>query len=313
MSARHTFSARVTSWGVIGLGRLVTLLPRRWAIALGGGVGWLMSWICPIRQGVMRENLIAAFPEMTPRARRRLQRRFWVSFGRWALEQFYSTRPGILAQSIFVAEEGREHRDWILSLNRGFVVATGHLGNWELMGAHFAAEGLKICVVAKPLHNGYLNDHIVRSRGRVGLHVILTGRETSQEAIERIRAGEIVTFLPDQDAREFGTFVEFLGRPASTHRGAAMCAIRAGVPMFPVFSVRERGIHHRILCGEPIMPPESPEDIDRAVQEMMQAFTRQLAAAIRRFPEQYFWLHRRWKTRPEMVRPKRRRRAGLAP
>ncbi|MBN1476301.1 lysophospholipid acyltransferase family protein [Candidatus Sumerlaeota bacterium] len=313
MAAHFTLKRRITASLVIALECLGTLLPMRWAVAIGAGIGWIAGHVVPVRRRVVDENLRAAFPDLAPRDRRRLCRDFYVHFGRWCVEYLFISRGSAIRRGVTFTEEGQERRDALLAEGKGFITVTGHMGSWELMGMHFAHEGHPITVLAKPLHNGYLNRHVTRSRARSGLEVIFTGTDMSRQISERLGRGKILCFLADQDSRQFGTFVEFMGRPASTPRGPAMYALRAGCPLFPVFTFRERGLRHRVIFGEPIRPPSDPINTDQAIQEMMQAYTRQLEAVIRRQPEQYFWVHRRWKTRPEDIRPKRRKRAGLDP
>ena len=313
MAAHYTVRARLAAWVLISIEWIISRLPLRWAIGLGGAIGWVAGPLRPPRSRVVDENLARAFPEMSPCGRRRLRRRFFVHFGRWIFENFHSGRLDAAARDPFVAEEGRENRDLAVGDGEGggIIVVTAHLGSWELMGMHFAREGFAISAVAQPLHNGHLNDHVARVRERGGLRIIFTKTEMTPVITERLAKGEVVGFLADVDSRQFGTFVEFFGQLASTPRGPAMYALRTGRPILPVFTVRERGTEHRLIYGEPIRPPRDVEDFDRAVRDITQAFTRQLEAVIRRFPEQYFWVHRRWKTRPEDIKPKRRRRAGL--
>jgi Kdo2-lipid IVA lauroyltransferase/acyltransferase len=313
MAAHFTLKHRISASLVIGIEFLTTLLPMRWAVALGTLLGWIAGHAVPVRRRVVEENLRAAFPDLTPSALRKLRQTFYIHLGRWSAEYLFISRGSAIRRGITFTEEGLENLDNVLAEKRGIIAVTGHMGSWELMGMHFAHAGYPITVLAKPLHNGYLNRHVTRSRARSGLEIIFTGAEMSREVAERLGKGGIICFLADQDSRQFGTFVEFLGRPASTPRGPAMYALRTGCPLFPIFTVRERGLRHRVIYGKPIHPPSGPHDTDQAIQEMTQAFTRQLEAVIRSHPDQYFWAHRRWKTRPEDVRPKRRRRAGLAP
>jgi KDO2-lipid IV(A) lauroyltransferase len=297
---------------MLGAAFLATRLPLRCGVALGAALGWFASWAVPVRRSVVRENLKMAFPEMTDRERRRLTGRIYANVGRMVAESLHIPRLDTVKRGLVSDQAGFERVERLISEHGGFVVFTGHLGSWELGGAHFARRGLPISAIAKPLHNGYLNDYIRRTREGAGLRIFFTSRDLRHEMIEGLRRGEIVTLLADQDARQFGVFVEFFGRPASTPRGPAMYALRAGKPILPVFIVRTRGIHHRILYGEPICPSSDPPDFDRAVQELTQASVRQLEEAVRAHPDQYFWLHRRWKTQPSMLKPKRHRRAGLA-
>jgi KDO2-lipid IV(A) lauroyltransferase len=303
------------AWLFIATEWVVSHLPLRPTAAFAGAVGAAVGVVAPLRRRVMTENLASAFPEMTAAERRRLMRRHCSHLGRWVVEFLNIPRLNAGSRGIVFTVDGQDHLDEVLAERRetgqGFIVVTGHIGSWELAACHIAREGLPFTALGKPVHNPTVNRHLADTRAGVGLKVMFTRRAQFTEIVKRLRDGEIITVAADQDDRQFGTFVDFLGRPASTPRGPAMCALRSGRPILPVFTVRERGLHHRIIHCPAIRPPESPEDVDRAVQELTQAYTRELEALVRRWPEQYLWLHRRWKTRPESVKARRRRRAGL--
>ncbi|NUP89136.1 MAG: lysophospholipid acyltransferase family protein [Candidatus Sumerlaeia bacterium] len=311
MAAHHTPSARLISWAALTMIFAVTRLPMRWAVALGGGAGWLCSHVCPLRRGLVLRNLAIAFPGQSEAERRRLMRRCYRNFGRWAFETCFAGRVDTVKAGLVVEEEHRERLDRMLAECPGFIAVTGHLGSWEIGATHFAYMGIRLTAVVKPLHNGYMNDHIVRSRRRSGLKILFTNEGLTTAVTGRINRDEVVVIVSDQDARQAGTFVEFFGRPTSTPRGVAMFSVRSGRPILPVFTTRVRGNRHRMHYGEPIWPRDG-EDIDQEVRRITQAYTRELEALVRRFPDQYFWFHDRWKTSPGMLKPKRLRRAGLA-
>lgn len=311
---RHaTLGARLSCWLMISVEFALTRFPMPVSVAIGGGFGRLMGWVLPFRGAIVTENITNAFPDLSPREVKRLRRKFYVHFGRWIAETCFMGRISSTDQSKIFIEENEAVLERMPDVNHGLIVMMGHMGSWELMGAHFAQRDYRISAVAKPLHNPYYNEHLTKSRAKAGVEILFTATDELREIPDRLNRGEVVSFLCDQDARQFGTFVDFLGRPASTHRGPAMHSLRTGKPILPMFTIRERGATHRIIYGEPIFPPEAPEDIDIAVRDLTQAFTRQLEAVVRRYPDQYFWIHRRWKTQPEDLKPKRRKRAGLEP
>jgi KDO2-lipid IV(A) lauroyltransferase len=148
--------------------------------------------------------------------------------------------------------------------------------------------------IYQPQRNPLFNASIVAARKRLGLHLI-PRREASKEAMQKLRAGRIVAFVADQNAGRSGVFVPFFGRLASTHRGAALLAVRSGAPMFFAAAVREGSDY----CGITEEITESREgELEDVVRRLTAAFTASLERLVRRWPEQYFWHHRRWKTRP---------------
>jgi KDO2-lipid IV(A) lauroyltransferase len=309
MSAKYGFRARLMAMPILGFVAVASRLPLGFSLRLGSILGWTFGLLVPIRRRITLENIGRAFPEMSRRERERLRRRFWAHVGR--LVSTTLGYPRHMDRFQFSQIEGLEHFHQVIAEGKGMVAVSGHFGAWELLGAHFAHRGHPFTAVAQPIHNGFIHDHIVRTRETIGIDLLYTGQRNSDEITRLLRSGGIVAFAADGDARQHGTFIDFLGHPASTPRGPAMYSLRTGAPILPMFCALLRGRDHRIIVWEPIYPPEDPPDLDHAVQELTQAYTAALESMIRQYPEQYFWFHRRWKTRPEAIKRKRRRRAGL--
>jgi KDO2-lipid IV(A) lauroyltransferase len=180
------------------------------------------------------------------------------------------------------------------------LMVTAHIGNWEAFGPLLADYGARGVMLAKPLHNPLLQRRLVERRTRLpGVEVILTG--TSMHAVvDCVRQGKCVGFVADQDAGRHGLFVDFFGCPASTARGPAMFAIELGLPLVPMFMVRDATPERHLVLhvGTPLYAVPGA-DIKSEVRRLTEAHTRQLEAVVRQHPEDYFWWHRRWKTRPE--------------
>ncbi|MBI4545107.1 MAG: lysophospholipid acyltransferase family protein, partial [Gemmatimonadetes bacterium] len=132
-------------------------------------------------------------------------------------------------------------------------------------------------------------------RERLGMHVIERAH-AARQGLAALRAGRVVAFVADQDARRAGLLVPFFGRPASTHRGPAVLALRARAPLFLGYSLRAPGRSYRGLLEEVVVSREG--EVDDVVLRLTAAYTARLEQAVRAAPEQYFWHHRRWKTRP---------------
>ena len=180
-----------------------------------------------------------------------------------------------------------------LARGKGLIVATGHLGNWELGGAYVAARGMPIDAVARHMANPLFDRYLTRTRERIGMSII-----HDDEAVKRVprslRAGRVVAFLVDQGAVGLAsTWVPFFGRFAKTPRGPAVFALRLGAPV--VFgAVVRRPSGRYMITFEAIDTVETGDreiDVDRIVADYTQALERHVRSA----PEQYFWHHRRWK------------------
>jgi KDO2-lipid IV(A) lauroyltransferase len=183
-----------------------------------------------------------------------------------------------------------------LDAGRGVVLVSGHLGNWEIGGAALAVRGVPIDVVAQRQSNPLFDRLVVETRERLGMRVIPRELGTRQ-GLRSLREGRLLALVADQDARGGGVFVPFFGRLASTHRGPAMLALRTGAPLFVtrgLLRTPEGG--YRGGVEEVVVDREG--ELDDVVERMTAAFTARLEAGVRAAPDQYFWQHRRWKSRP---------------
>jgi KDO2-lipid IV(A) lauroyltransferase len=174
------------------------------------------------------------------------------------------------------------------------VLASGHVGNHEIGAAALSARGIPLDLVVQqqsnPLFDAALND----ARRRLGLGII--DRWKAQRlALKALRQGHAVAFAADQNAGKSGVFVPFFGRLASTHRGAALFAYKTGAPLFLGTSLR-KGTGYEVTLQR--VDVDRSGDLDDVVYRLTAAFTARLEEVVRSEPDQYLWLHRRWKTRP---------------
>jgi KDO2-lipid IV(A) lauroyltransferase len=177
------------------------------------------------------------------------------------------------------------------------VLLTGHVGNWEIGGAALAARGLPIDGVAKPMANRLFEQDLFASRERLGLRIIETGA-APREVLRSLRRGRVVGMLGDQNTHRDPVFIPFFGTPAATSRGPALFALRSGAPVFLGVALREPGWGQRYKVSlEPLHFAPSGR-LDDDVRDLTTAYSQALERAVRLVPDQYFWQHRRWKTRP---------------
>lgn len=263
---------------------------------LAGRLGRLAYRPLGIRADVVEAHLRQAFPDRDDGWVRSTAAESYAHLGREGLSLLRLSRIGrdeILATTR-IGPELDELRA-ATAAGSGAVVATGHLGNWEVAGAAIAARGVPLDAVAQRQANPYFDRLINRARARLGIRVIPRVGATGR-ALAALREGRVVALVADQDARTVGVFVPFLGRPASTHRGAAVLALRSGAPLFMGVMTRQPdGTYDARVRRIPI-PSEGA--FDERVRAVTAAFTRALEQEVRAHPEQYFWHHRRWKTAP---------------
>lgn len=273
-------------------------VPEAVADRVGAALGGVAGRLWRPRWDVAMKQLRMAFPDADEAWRRGVARRSYVHFGAEAAAVFRlaGARSGeILKRTRMVGGEVLEEA---ARAGRGVVLVSGHLGNWEVGTAGVVARGFPTDIVAAPQRNVLFDRYLTRSRERLGMKVIPRG-EARSGVVAALKAGRVVGIMGDQDARRAGIFVDYFGRPASTARGPALLAMRAGATIATFYTVRKPG-------GKPAydihITPLDDEKAGRSraerVAALTQAFTRRLEEFVSEHPEQYLWHHRRWKTSP---------------
>ncbi len=191
----------------------------------------------------------------------------------------------------------------VLLRRKGAILLTGHYGNFELTAYSLAAIGFDVVAVMRPLDNPYLNDFVVRTRAQRGLR-LLNKKNVAAEAERILNRGGAIGFVADQDAGRKGVFVDFFGRPASTYKSIALLAMQCEVPILVGFA-RRCGHRFRYRAHiTRIIHPQEWRDSDDPIRWITQEYTAAIEAFVRHTPDQYLWIHRRWKTRPRSVIPR---------
>lgn len=275
----------------------LSLAPERPALRFGEGMGWMVGVLFRVRWRTVRDHLRRAFPERDERWCSRLARASFRHLGRESVATFRLGRMGpdeIVDRTEMVGLEALQEA---VAEGKGAIVVTGHFGNWEVGGASLSARGIPLDVVAQRQRNPLFDADLGRNRARMKMAVIDRG-EAPRRVLRSLRNGRVVAIVGDQNLRRGGVFVEFFGRPASTARGAAIFALRTGSPIFLGIARREPGFPQRYrVTLEPVVFAATG-DMEADVLRLTEAHTRHLERQVREAPEQYFWQHRRWKTRP---------------
>jgi KDO2-lipid IV(A) lauroyltransferase len=174
---------------------------------------------------------------------------------------------------------------------RGVMLIASHFGSWEFNGAGLFNLGLPLITVAKKLSNPYTDRFARENRVRLGMRVVNKGVAV-KNIVRTLKNHEIVGLISDQDAGRGGVFVDFFGRKASTPRGGAELALKYGAPIIVIMTVRTGDGFYKSLFRE------VEYDTHDTVETLTQRYTKVMEDIIREYPEQYFWMHRRWKTPP---------------
>ena len=281
---------------VIGVFRV---LPMPAAAALARGIGWLAYYVVGRRRREGIENLDLAYGDtMSPRDKRRLIRRVFQHLAQLAAEVAKAPQL-ITAENV---DEYVQCDSWDLLTNtlargKGALFLTIHMGNWELLGLLGSLKGLDMTPIARALDNPLLDNLVIAHRERYGQKIVYKD-EALRPMLRVLRENRTLTFLVDQNARQGHVFVDFFGVPAATTRAVAALALRNETPVLLGASVRTGpGFRYKLTIGGPIVP-QSTGDKEEDVRRITQEFTSWFEDIIRQHPDQWLWLHRRWKTRP---------------
>ncbi len=284
---------KIEYWITYLVGAIVRILPYSWALALGSFLGWLTFDVVRIRRRVTLINLKNSLG---------VERKELVKIGRRAYKNFaksmveYSLFPSFDKDKILkITEcEGTENYREVLSKGKGAILVAGHFGSWELMGAAVSQRGYPLVFLVGEQHNLLVDNLMNDYRRSMGIGIIKMG-VAAKGIIKALKENRFVAMLSDQDAGGDGTVVEFFNRPASTPKGPAAFALKMDAPIIMAFIIRESSKKQRIIIEKP-MYGERTSDKEEDIRKLTQAYTRKLEEYIRKYPDHWFWPHRRWKS-----------------
>jgi KDO2-lipid IV(A) lauroyltransferase len=285
---------------VRSLAFLLAAAPLAIALRLGALIGtlvYLLSW--PHRRVGMR-NLAIAFPDRPLAERRRILRHSLQNLGRTAVE--FVRLPRMSDAELRAAVRFEDEAWWAEMVTReretGALILSGHFGNWELLVYAHGRRGHPVSLVHRGIANPLIDRWLNAIRARAGTRLVRKAN-AAVGVLRAMRRGELLVLPFDQNStRGLGVFVPFFGMPASTNSGIARIALRAGAPVVPAFIVREGRTGRHVVHVLPILHAERTGDFERDVVYNTARFSRVFEDMVRRYPEQWLWVHRRWKTRP---------------
>lgn len=275
---------------------LFARLPLPMALAVGRGLGWVYGSVIRYHRRDAFEALRRSFPDKPEAEIRSIVSRMYAGFGMNVMElmRLVDARGGYPGP--LVETEGAEHMAAGLARGKGVIVLSAHTGNWDLLCTAAPAWGYPLTIITKNIKNKAINDVWMEIRSRYGLKFV-PAHNSYRTCLTALRKNEIVGFILDQNMiRTEGIFVDFFGKPACTTPGLAYMAAQSGAPVLPVFMVRRPGGRHLVKALPLIEPPPNREP--ETIREHTQNYTRVIEQHIREHPEQWIWLHRRWRTTP---------------
>jgi KDO2-lipid IV(A) lauroyltransferase len=282
---------------------LMGALPRGMARRAGAALGAVAWWVLPKLRRTGLRNLELAYPEMPAAERTRILRGVYRHLG-WQLGEFCQmpryTREN--TRDLF-RYEGLEHYLAARERGRGVLIVTGHLGAWELSSFWHSLMGHPMAMVIRRLDNPRVDKLVNDIRCLHGNRVVHKD-DFARGLLVAMKLGETVGILMDTNMTPpQGIFVPFFGVMACTAAGMARVALRTGAAVLPGFLVWEAAEKKYVLHFGPAIALVETGDDDRDVLENTARFTAAIEAFIRRYPDQWLWVHRRWKTRPEGEAP----------
>ncbi len=258
-----------------------------------------------IRRGLVHENLTRVFPTWSASRMKEVEEGMWLHLLRLICEIAHAPRkihrtnwyhymriPGrnVLLSHVFDA--------------RAKLFVTGHLGNFELAGFVNGIFGLPSTTIARELDNAYVHDFITKFRSTGGQHFL--SKNSGAEAVQALlEEGGTLSLLADQDAGKRGVWVDFLGHPASCHKALALFTLSSGAPTMVVFNRRLNGpMKFELRSIDSVDPRNSNDPRMASVESITKWYNFCLEESIRNFPEQYWWVHRRWREPPDRLKKK---------
>ncbi len=277
--------------------RLLARFPRLLRAA-GAFLAWL-AWVLRIRRRVVRDNLALAFPEKSEEERRAIARATYRNLGRGAPELLLAPSLGRAELDRLFSYEGWERFEAARVRGRGVIACTAHLGNFELLAAAQNLRGVPITMITRRMGRLGVNEAWRRARARAGVEELVVRKgETLGAAVRALRRGRVLGYVIDQNQpRHRAIFPTFFGVPAATSPAPAVLALRTGAAVIFVVAVGLADGRHRVVIEGPLEVAQSG-DRERDVMAFMQDLNDRLERMVRAHPDQWYWLHRRWKTRP---------------
>jgi len=258
-------------------------------------LAWFFADMLRLRGSIVDDNLRQAFPELNESRRRELARHMWEHLFLLVLEVAHASRK--IHETNWRSYIRLNHADRLVRAlleDRPVLIVTGHFGNFEVAGFVLGILGFSTYTVARTLDNPYLDRYLNSFRGQTGQYIV--PKKGAYDQIAKImERGGTLTLLADQHAGRKGCWVEFFGRPASTHKAIALLALEHDAPIAVVGAPRAGDPLELELEVDVVADPCSMDAQLRTVPDLTQWYTRHLERIIRRAPNQYWWLHRRWK------------------
>jgi Kdo2-lipid IVA lauroyltransferase/acyltransferase len=297
-SLRRKVKYRLIYFAVKFLISVSNWMPRSAWLTFCGGLGRIAGWFAVESRTLAVRHLTMAFGnEKTPHEIERLSHEMFVMLGKNAGDVLRAMNIASLPElDKFVVMKGMEHYETADKKGKGVVFVACHLGAFEFQITSMALRKFNFMVIGTPLKDKRLNDLMWNHRNKNGTNYVERDKATFP-MLKVLKAGGCVALLIDQDTKVKSTFVDFFGIPAATPVGVALMAMKTGAAVLPAFShLGSDGLQHIEILPE--IPMLLTGDEERDIQYNTQVYSRCIEERIRQYPEQWVWMHERWKTKP---------------
>jgi len=282
------------------LSKIVILLPRKLALNLGVFLGDLYFWIARNDRERACKQIGMSLEIRDNRKSRMLARCCFRNLCKNLIEFMRFPRLNLDNINKLVRFEGKEHIDNALRNGKGVIILTAHFGNWELLAASSSLSGYSSNVIARQIRSRTLDKLVKRHREMVGV-VSIDRSKSVKTALRCLKRNELLGILADIDTEIDGIFVDFFGRLAYTPYGPVAISLKTGAALVPAFIVRQNDDTHCIFVEPPLNLYKSG-DCKTDIKVNTSRFTKIIESYIRRYPDHWIWMHRRWKTQPDRSR-----------
>jgi len=296
---RSTFRSRLEYYAVRTVFALVGAFPLRVSMSIGIFLTRAAVFLFPKLLKTANRNLELAMPDLSSREKKRIARGAYTSLGRQL--GFVSHFPKFVKEDIrdLVEVIGKqENFDPAFEEGRGVLFFTGHFGSWETFNLLPAAFGYEMNILVRRIDNPFVEEFVESLRSRFG-SVTLGKRESGKRLYNLLEEGKLLGILADLNAQlHDGVFVDFFGIPACTTKSIAKLALKTRTVVMPAFAVWDDEKRKYVVFLEPRIEYEVTGDRDRDILEFTRQITAKVEEFVRRYPEQWLWVHKRWNTRP---------------
>ena len=289
---------------------VIQVMPIEWCAGLARAMAYLFNDVIRFRHKVIHENIRHVYPDLTESQRNDMSREMWFHLVMMGCDIVHAPRRihDTNWRKYVYIRDAKEMTSYLIDY-RPLIAVTGHYGNFEVAGYVTGIFGMPSYTVARKLDNAFLDKFINDFRQRNGQFIF--PKDGSANDVQRVlQGGAILSILGDQHAGTKGCWIDFMGRPASCHKAVALFTLSAAAPMMVSYCRHtEKPLHFEIGCTG-VADPMTMDDSLRDVKTLTQWYNDRMADAIYEDPNQFWWVHRRWKEKP--VRKTRKQRQAAA-